>query len=66
MLVRMNEIECMDFLIVQKFLGTLARHPATADNKADLVDQLLAQRELWNTDEGLSILRALAEEAADN
>ena len=32
MIVEMNEIECMDFLIVQKFLGTLMKVPDT--NKA--------------------------------
>jgi hypothetical protein len=44
MIVEMNELECMDFLIVQRFLGTLMKHPDT--NKADLVDQILAHREM--------------------
>lgn len=44
MIVEMNEIECMDFLIVQKFLGTLQKYPDT--NKAELVDQILAHREM--------------------
>jgi len=49
MIVEMNEIECMDFLIVQKFLGTLMKYPNT--DKSDLVDQLLAQRELSRLEE---------------
>lgn len=54
MIVEMNEVECMDFLILQKFLGTLQRYPDT--NKADLVDQLLAQRELSRSEARIVIM----------
>ena len=45
MIVEMNEVECMDFLIVQKFLGTFLKDPDKT-NKADLLDQILAHREM--------------------